>query len=124
MDASSCRVRRCDFFDKGKEDKKNRKENTMNILQQFQNIVDPSTTLGAFLISLVAGVIGSLIVGFFSGRRYEASIHKKNMIKAEGAGAISQDVRKAHEAKNIEISKSNTISVGSVTGEIRQDVEE
>ena len=29
----------------------------MNLVQQFQNLLDPSTTLGAFLISLIAGIV-------------------------------------------------------------------
>lgn len=36
----------------------------MNILDQFASLLDPSTTLGAFLISVIA----SLIVGFFTGK--------------------------------------------------------
>ncbi len=31
----------------------------MNLVQQFQNLLDPSTALGAFLISLLAGVVCS-----------------------------------------------------------------
>lgn len=37
----------------------------MNIIDQFTVIVDPSTTLGAFIISIVA----SLLVGFFTGKK-------------------------------------------------------
>lgn len=36
----------------------------MNIIEQFNTIINPSTTLGALTISIVA----SLIVGFFTGK--------------------------------------------------------
>jgi len=36
----------------------------MTIFGQFNAIIDPSTTLGAFIISVVA----SLVVGFFTGK--------------------------------------------------------
>lgn len=36
----------------------------MDIIEQFMNLIDPSTSLGAFLISLGATFIG----GFFVGR--------------------------------------------------------
>ena len=62
----------------------------MNLVQQFQNLFDPSTALGAFLISLLAGVVCS----FLFGRKYQKEIDKKNSIEAEKVGSIIQDVRK------------------------------
>ena len=38
----------------------------MDIVQQFQNLFDPSTALGAFLISFIAGIVSS----FFVGRKF------------------------------------------------------
>ena len=51
----------------------------MNLVQQFQNLFDPSTALGAFLISLLAGVVCS----FLLGRKYQKEIDKKNIIEAK-----------------------------------------
>lgn len=51
----------------------------MNLVQQFQNLLDPSTALGAFLISLLAGVVCS----FLLGRKYQKEIDKKNIIEAK-----------------------------------------
>lgn len=36
----------------------------MNIFEQFLNLIDPATGLGAFIISLLATFVG----GFFTGR--------------------------------------------------------
>lgn len=43
----------------------------------FLALIDPSTTLGAFLISVVA----SLFVGFISGKKYENYSKSKNVTK-------------------------------------------
>lgn len=94
----------------------------MNLVQQFQNLIDPSTALGAFLISLLAGVVCS----FLFGRKYQKEIDKKNSIEAEKVGSIIQDVRKTGKSDlaDEKVKKSNSIKVGTVTGTIKQDVEE
>lgn len=97
-------------------------ESHMNLVQQFQNLIDPSTALGAFLISLLAGVVCS----FLFGRKYQKEIDKKNSIEAEKVGSIIQDVRKTGKSDlaDEKVKKSNSIKVGTVTGTIKQDVEE
>ena len=35
----------------------------MILVEQFQNLLDPSTALGAFLISLLAGIVPSFLLG-------------------------------------------------------------
>lgn len=50
----------------------------MNIIDQFTAIVDPSTTLGAFIISIAA----SLVVGFFTGKKV-ANIQKGKNVKGD-----------------------------------------
>lgn len=42
----------------------------------FKALIDPATTLGAFLISMGASIVVSIVVGFFSGKTYQ--IHKVN----------------------------------------------
>ena len=49
----------------------------MNLVQQFQNLFDPSTALGAFLISLLAGVVCS----FLLGRKYQKELTRKILLK-------------------------------------------
>lgn len=48
------------------------------LIHQFQTIVDPSSTLGAFLISVAA----SLVVGFFTGKAY--TTNKMNVKSNQG----------------------------------------
>ncbi len=48
----------------------------------FINILDPSTSMGALLISVIAGLISGGILGFISGRKYERS----KMIKVSQIG--------------------------------------
>ncbi len=45
------------------------------MLSQFQSLLDPSTTLGAFLISMVASIAVSFFFGFLTGKTYK----KKNV---------------------------------------------
>lgn len=94
----------------------------MDIVQQFQNLFDPSTALGAFLISFIAGIVSS----FFVGRKYQKEIDKKNYVKVDKAGEIIQDVHKRENlgSKDEKVKKNNTIKAGTVTGTIKQDVEE
>jgi len=47
----------------------------------FKALVDPSTTLGAFLISMAASIVVSIIVGFFSGKTYQIRKINKNVQK-------------------------------------------
>ena len=42
----------------------------------FSELLNPGTTLGAFVISIAASIVAGAILGFFSGRKYE----KKNLI--------------------------------------------
>ena len=62
----------------------------MNLVQQFQNLLDPSTALGAFLISLIAGIVCSFLLGM----KFQKEIDKKNSIEAEKVGSILQDIHK------------------------------
>lgn len=80
----------------------------MNLVQQFQNLFDPSTALGAFLISLLAGVVCS----FLLGRKYQKEIDKKNIIEAKKANSIIQDVRKTGKSEDLadeKVKKSNSV---------------
>jgi ABC-type antimicrobial peptide transport system permease subunit len=55
-----------------------------NIGQQFKNLIDPSTALGAFLISIFASFVG----GFFTSNKMK----KKNIQKARDVdGDMIQD---------------------------------
>lgn len=94
----------------------------MDIVQQFQNLFDPSTALGAFLISFIAGIVSS----FFVGRKYQKEIDKKNYVDVQKAGEIIQDVHKQKNlgSKDEKVKKNNKIKAGTVTGTIKQDVEE
>ena len=96
----------------------------VNLVEQFQNLFDPSTALGAFLISLASGIVVSFLGGFFSGRSQK--IDKENSIEVQKAGEILQDIRK-ESTPNVgdeKIKKTNSIKAGTVTGAIKQDVEE
>lgn len=98
----------------------------VNLVEQFQNLFDPSTALGAFLISLASGIVVSILGGFFSGRSYQKKIDKENSIEVQKAGEILQDIRK-ESTPNVgdeKIKKTNSIKAGTVTGAIKQDVEE
>lgn len=94
----------------------------MDLLQQFKNLFDPSTALGAFLISFIAGIASS----FCAGRKYQIHIEKKNSVNVENAGEIMQDVHKKNtsNSKEMENVKKNSIKAGTVTGSIKQDIEE
>lgn len=94
----------------------------MILVEQFQNLLDPSTALGAFLISLLAGIVTSFLLGM----KFQKKIDKKNSIEAEKVESIIQDVHKkgASDAVDEKVKKSNSIKVGIVTGTIKQDVEE
>lgn len=97
-------------------------ESYMNLVQQFQNLLDPSTALGAFLISLIAGIVCSFLLGM----KFQKEIDKKNSIEAEKVGSILQDIHKksASDSESEKVKKSNSIKVGTVTGTIKQDVKE
>ncbi|MCM1174642.1 MAG: hypothetical protein NC341_06270 [Blautia sp.] len=85
----------------------------MDFLARFLNMIDPSTVLGAFLISVCA----SLFVGFFSRKKEKGG--KENRITVKEAKNIDQDV--GEETKHY-FHKKNTIRADKVTGNIRQDV--
>ena len=79
-------------------------ESHKNLVQQFQNLFDPSTALGAFLISLLAGVVCS----FLLGRKYQKEIDKKNIIEAKKGSIISTVVLPTTEIIEPEkVKKSN-----------------
>ena len=86
----------------------------------FQALIDPSTTLGAFLISLVAGIFGGAILGFITGKNYQK--RKTNKVKAD---TIESAVYQGNATTNTEQKKSektkNTINAGTVKGPIVQD---
>ena len=94
----------------------------MDIVQRFQNLFDPSTALGAFLISFIAGIVSS----FFVGRKFQKEIDKKNYVEVHKVGEIIQDVHKQKnlDSKDEKVKKNNMIKAGTVTGTIKQDVEE
>ena len=94
----------------------------MDIVQQFQNLFDPSTALGAFLISFIAGIVSS----FFVGRKFQKEIDKKNYVEVHKVGEIIQDLHKQKnlDSKDEKVKKNNMIKAGTVTGTIKQDVEE
>lgn len=94
----------------------------MDIVQQFQNLFDPSTALGAFLISFIAGIVSS----FFVGRKFQKEIDKKNYVEVHKVGEIIQDVHKQKnlDSKDEKVKKNNMIKAGTVTGTNKQDVEE
>ena len=96
----------------------------MNLAQQFQNLFDPSTALGAFLISFASGIVVSFLGGFFGGFKYQKKINKENSVDVQKADGILQDVHKKDGSNNEKIKKTNSIKAGTVTGTIKQDVEE
>lgn len=60
------------------------------LIEQFKVLLDPSTALGAFLISMGSGAIISFIFGFSKGKNYE----KKNILKLNNNyGEVNQDVK-------------------------------
>lgn len=87
------------------------------MLDQFMNLLDPSTTLGAYIISLLA----SATFSFVCGRKYERHSRKKNIIKAEEVdGTIYQNERNTNENK-IFNEELNLIQAKTVKGDIQQD---
>ena len=88
---------------------------------QLINLIDPGNTLGAFLISLLAGCVCS----FFGGMKWKECIMKKNTISVDRIkGTIHQDtdeVSKDDFNTMRKISKNNEINVKEVDGDIWQD---
>lgn len=59
-----------------------------NLLNQFTVLFNPSTCLGAFLISFISGIL----VSFFCGIKYGNYNNKKNIINSRNnQGTIIQD---------------------------------
>ena len=92
------------------------------LYEQFSVLFDPSKALGAFLISLIPG----LICTFIGGRRYER--YKSNKIRAERVqGNIRQNVKLSTDGENSKEAKNgkekNTVTVQTIKGDIWQDVE-
>lgn len=69
------------------------------LIKQFENLFDPGTALGAFLISLLAGMVGS----FFGGYKVGKFVKKRNVIDVSASieGDITQDVHKVSNSKSI-----------------------
>ncbi len=94
------------------------------ILEQFKNLFDPSTALGAFLISFAAGILCSFIGG------WKACQHRYNKNKIEAndvRGNIVQHstARDSDSSKVSSIEKGkNSIKVHNAQGDIKQDVRE
>lgn len=93
-----------------------------SLAEQFENLIDPSTALGAFLISLVAGLVCSFITGW-QACKYK---NRKNDIEANDVGgSINQDINSDqsnnYDKASFEKTK-NSIKVRNVQGDINQDV--
>lgn len=61
------------------------------------SIFNPSTSLGALVISVIAGLISGIILGFFSGRKYERMISKKSQSSIKGDNNVviqDSDIRR------------------------------
>lgn len=85
---------------------------------QFSNLLDPGTALGAFLISCLAGWTCS----FIAGAKWKEHTMKKNKIK----GSIHQDmhIQKQGDSSVIrKTAKKNEINVKKVDGDVWQDSE-
>ena len=88
---------------------------------QFSNLLDPGTALGAFLISCAA----SWTCTFIGGMKWKEHTIKKNKILSdEIKGSIYQDIStKVQGDSNSEqkTSKRNSIKVKNVDGDVWQD---
>lgn len=82
----------------------------------FMALLDPSTSLGAFIISLAAGILGGLIVGFITGSKYQ-----KNRINRIKTDSIEGDVYQGNRMDAADGKAKNTISAKIVNGTIVQD---
>lgn len=89
----------------------------------FSALIDPGTTLGAFTISLIAGILGGVILGFFTGRHYQKK--KNNIIEAK---TIESDVFQGNKEEAMysgSITRDerirNVIKADNVKGTIVQD---
>ena len=94
------------------------------LIEQFKNLFDPSTALGAFLISFVAGIAAS----FFGGYKLGKYVKKNNCIDISDSveGNITQDVhRELSDTEKISSKevKTNRIHAKKVKGDITQDSE-
>lgn len=93
------------------------------LVGQFQNLLDPGTALGAFLISCLAGWTCS----FIAGAKWKEHTMKKNKITSgEIKGSIHQDMHTQTQGDSSVIrktSKMNEINVKKVDGDVWQDSE-
>lgn len=90
---------------------------------QFSNLFDPGTALGAFLINCLAGGTCS----FIAGAKWKEHTMKKNKITGnEIKGSIHQDIHTQTRGDSSVIrktSKKNEINVKKVDGDVWQDSE-
>lgn len=90
---------------------------------QFSNLLDPGTALGAFLISCLAGWTCS----FIAGAKWKEHTIKKNKITSdEIKGSIHQDMHIQTQGDSSVIrktAKKNEINVKKVDGDVWQDSE-
>lgn len=93
------------------------------LANQFSNLFDPGTALGAFLISCLA----SCTCSFIGGMKWKEYIAKKNKILGdEIKGSIYQDIHKQAQEDFSgvrKVSKRNEIRVKKIDGDIWQDSE-
>ncbi|MBU3187659.1 hypothetical protein [Clostridium estertheticum] len=44
----------------------------------LENLLNPSTTIGALFIGILAGIVSGFILGFFTGKKYVMSTKGEN----------------------------------------------
>ncbi|MGG1601145.1 hypothetical protein [Paenibacillus naphthalenovorans] len=69
---------------------------------------NPSTTEGALVIGIIAGVISGAILGFFSGTKYEKMKISKSKISQKGNGNVAVQNSKIERDLNVRDRKSNS----------------
>ena len=84
----------------------------------FSALIDPSTTLGAFLISLVAGIFGGLFIGFITGSNYQK--RKINKIRAKRINGDIYQGNREEGGKGSSKTK-NVIKADTIDSAIVQD---
>jgi uncharacterized membrane-anchored protein YhcB (DUF1043 family) len=57
---------------------------------EMEDILNPSTTMGALVIGVIAGIISGIFLGFFTGKVYERKRITKTMNKLNIKGNRNQ----------------------------------